>query len=480
MAAHESAPLSAEELEAKYEVERIKRMTEGVRTYRSLRDLDVDFDADPYTPRIQRDVLTEETDVVIIGTGLGRDEHRGVPRQGGRHQLPDARQGRRLRRHLVLEPLPGLHVRRRGVHLPPAARGGRLHADQEVRPRAGDLRVRPAARAHTSTCTPTPCSTPRRPRWSGTTTPSAGRSSPTAATPLSARFVVICGGVLHKAKLPGIPGIETFQGRSFHTSRWDYAYTGGAPEVPMDKLARQEGRHHRHRRHRGAGRAEAGRGRRAALRVPAHALVGEPPQPARHRPRVVGRDDLRAGLARAAHGELHRHDDRRQPARRPHPGRLDGDVRGRREEGAGRRGRGRRAQGARLPADGRDPPAHRRHRRGPGHGRGAQALVRRQLQAALLPRRLPAGVQPRQRHARRHRRPGRHRHHREGPGGRRHRVRGRLHRLRHRLRLAERLLHAPPRLRPDRPRRHLDVGLVGQGGLDRCTASGPTASRTWR
>jgi cation diffusion facilitator CzcD-associated flavoprotein CzcO len=49
--------------------------------------------------------------------------------------------------------------------------------------------------------------------------------------------VVICGGVLHKAKLPDIPGIETFQGKSFHTSRWNYAYTGGGPEEPMDKLA---------------------------------------------------------------------------------------------------------------------------------------------------------------------------------------------------------------------------------------------------
>ncbi|CAB4836960.1 unannotated protein [freshwater metagenome] len=53
---------------------------------------------------------------------------------------------------------------------------------------------------------------------------------------LSARFVVICGGVLHKAKLPGIPGIEDFKGHSFHTSRWDYAYTGGGPEKPMDNL----------------------------------------------------------------------------------------------------------------------------------------------------------------------------------------------------------------------------------------------------
>src|SRR5687767_12670441 len=42
---------------------------------------------------------------------------------------------------------------------------------------------------------------------------------------LAARFVIIAGGIMHKAKLPGIPGIETFKGHSFHTSRWDYAYT---------------------------------------------------------------------------------------------------------------------------------------------------------------------------------------------------------------------------------------------------------------
>ena len=53
---------------------------------------------------------------------------------------------------------------------------------------------------------------------------------------LAARFVVIAGGVLHKAKLPGIPGIGDFKGRAFHTSRWDYSYTGGSPKTPMDKL----------------------------------------------------------------------------------------------------------------------------------------------------------------------------------------------------------------------------------------------------
>ena len=52
------------------------------------------------------------------------------------------------------------------------------------------------------------------------------------------------------AKLPGIPGIESFKGHTFHTSRWDYAYTGGdAKGAPLTKLADKRVAHHRHRRH---------------------------------------------------------------------------------------------------------------------------------------------------------------------------------------------------------------------------------------
>jgi len=55
---------------------------------------------------------------------------------------------------------------------------------------------------------------------------------------MKAKFVAMGTGPLHRPKLPGIPGIETFEGHSFHTSRWDYAYTGGNPAGgPHDKLA---------------------------------------------------------------------------------------------------------------------------------------------------------------------------------------------------------------------------------------------------
>ena len=44
---------------------------------------------------------------------------------------------------------------------------------------------------------------------------------------MRARYVVLATGPLNRPKLPGIPGIEDFEGHSFHASRWDYAYTGG-------------------------------------------------------------------------------------------------------------------------------------------------------------------------------------------------------------------------------------------------------------
>ena len=55
---------------------------------------------------------------------------------------------------------------------------------------------------------------------------------------LRAKYVCTSTGPLHLPKLPGIPGIHSFAGHAFHTSRWDYAYTGGdAKGAPMTGLA---------------------------------------------------------------------------------------------------------------------------------------------------------------------------------------------------------------------------------------------------
>ena len=44
---------------------------------------------------------------------------------------------------------------------------------------------------------------------------------------MTARYVAMANGPLSRPKLPGIPGINDFKGHTFHTSRWDYRYTGG-------------------------------------------------------------------------------------------------------------------------------------------------------------------------------------------------------------------------------------------------------------
>jgi cation diffusion facilitator CzcD-associated flavoprotein CzcO len=56
---------------------------------------------------------------------------------------------------------------------------------------------------------------------------------------MRARFVVLSNGFLQKPKLPGIPGLDEFEGHAFHTSRWDYAYTGGDANGNLARLADQ-------------------------------------------------------------------------------------------------------------------------------------------------------------------------------------------------------------------------------------------------
>ncbi len=53
---------------------------------------------------------------------------------------------------------------------------------------------------------------------------------------MRARFVCVANGPLSRPKLPGIPGLGRFRGHSFHTSRWDYAYTGGDTHGNLTRL----------------------------------------------------------------------------------------------------------------------------------------------------------------------------------------------------------------------------------------------------
>jgi cation diffusion facilitator CzcD-associated flavoprotein CzcO len=53
---------------------------------------------------------------------------------------------------------------------------------------------------------------------------------------MKAHYLCLATGPLNRPKLPGIAGIEEFEGHSFHASRWDYQYTGGDSEGNLTGL----------------------------------------------------------------------------------------------------------------------------------------------------------------------------------------------------------------------------------------------------
>ncbi len=54
---------------------------------------------------------------------------------------------------------------------------------------------------------------------------------------ITARYVVMAVGILNLMKMPAIPGMELFRGRSFHSARWDFEYTGGDTHGGLCKLS---------------------------------------------------------------------------------------------------------------------------------------------------------------------------------------------------------------------------------------------------
>ena len=197
-------------------------------------------------------------------------------------------------------------------------------------------------------------------------------------------------------------GMETFEGESFHTSRWNYDVdlegkrvgiigTGATAVQAIPELAKVVER---------------------ALRVPAHAVHHRRARPAGHDARRRSRPGRNEpGWARARRARFAKISAGRT-AIKANDDYLAGKVADFRERKAARRravARGADPEAARrqLPHHGADPGAGGRHRQGPEDGGGAEAVLPLRLQAADVPRRVPADVQPAARAPRRHRADGR-------------------------------------------------------------------------
>ena len=132
--------------------------------------------------RSRASALTDECEMLVVGAGFAGLLLWHKLRDAGIQRRALLREGRRRRRHLVLEPLSRHRLRRRSVQLPAAARGDGLLPDDEVRVGLRDPRVLPddGREVRLLRALPVPHHGGTRP--SGTKRPGGGRCSPTAAT----------------------------------------------------------------------------------------------------------------------------------------------------------------------------------------------------------------------------------------------------------------------------------------------------------
>ncbi len=124
-----------EAVREKYQRERAKRMTEGRGVIYDLKrdQRFAEYTRDPYTPFVERDPVSTEVDVAIIGAGMSGVVMGAKLRDAGLAADHADRQGRGNRRHVVLEPLSRRDVRRRVVHLHADAGGDELRPHHALR-----------------------------------------------------------------------------------------------------------------------------------------------------------------------------------------------------------------------------------------------------------------------------------------------------------------------------------------------------------
>jgi cyclohexanone monooxygenase len=229
---------SEEELREKYRIEREKRLrAEGNAQYADLSGAFKDFDHDPYAePGFTRDSVIEDVEVVVVGGGFGGMLAAANLRKQGIDSFRIVEKAADFGGTWYWNRYPGAMCDVESyVYLPMLEETGFMPTMKyalapeifeycQLLARTFDLY--PSALFQTEV---------EEMDWSDDT--SRWTTTTTRGDVLTSKFVVIAGGVLNKAKLPGIPGIEDFKGRSFHTSRWDYSYTGGGPFDIMENLA---------------------------------------------------------------------------------------------------------------------------------------------------------------------------------------------------------------------------------------------------
>ena len=236
IADHAELGFDPDALRDKYRTERDKRIRrDGNEQYLEVKDTFAHFVEDPYVESFEREPLTDDTDVVVIGGGFGGLLAGARLREAGVQDIRVIEKGGDFGGTWYWNRYPGAQCDIESyIYLPLVEELGYIPKEKysfapeilehaEAIGRKYDL--------YANACFQTEVThmewDEEALRWVLHTN---------RGDRMTARFVVMSNGPLNRPKLPGIEGIESYRGHSFHTSRWDYHYTGGDSNGNLHKL----------------------------------------------------------------------------------------------------------------------------------------------------------------------------------------------------------------------------------------------------
>jgi cation diffusion facilitator CzcD-associated flavoprotein CzcO len=220
-----------ESVRDKYAEERAKRMTEDRGILYDLRadERFRDYTKDPFTPFVERDPIIEDADVAILGAGMSGVTVGAKLRDQGIRKIVLVDKAGGIGGTWYWNRYPGVMCDVESyIYMPMLEEMNyvpttRYAFGDEIRRHLEAIATKYGlvddALFHTGVETTT---------WDEESSRWILRTD--RGDEIRARYVIMAPGILNLLKLPAIPGMEEFEGASFHTARWDYQYTGGSAE----------------------------------------------------------------------------------------------------------------------------------------------------------------------------------------------------------------------------------------------------------
>ena len=220
-------PPDLDALRRKYREERDVRVRDdGAQQYIDVSGRYAHFDEDPHVERIERDPLYDHVDVVVVGAGWSGLMAAAKLKQAGVERIRIVEKGGDFGGVWYWNRYPGAQCDIESyIYVPLLDDTGYMPTEKYVfQPElfAYAQSLGKQFDLYKDACFQTELSGIRWDDDDNVWIVETNRGDRMTAT-----FVVMGSGPLDRPKLPGIPGLDDFAGHIFHTSRWDYGYTGG-------------------------------------------------------------------------------------------------------------------------------------------------------------------------------------------------------------------------------------------------------------